>query len=571
MRSGADPHDRRSAMPERILRCAVYTRKSSEEGLEQDFNSLHAQREACEAYIASQKHEGWQLLPASYDDGGYSGGSMNRSGLTRLLADVAAKRIDVVVVYKVDRLTRLLADFARIVAVFDAEGVSFVSVTQAFNTTTSMGRLTLNVLLSFAQFEREVTGERIRDKIAASKRKGLWMGGFVPLGYDADGRTLRINAPEAETVRTIYALYLELGSVDAVKQQLDRRGIRTKVRQDQRGAMAGGRPFTRGHLYRLLQSPLYIGQIRHRADRYDGQHPAILDKETWMRVQDRLKQRGGPYTVKRRARHPSLLAGLLHDEAGVPFKSTHAVKDGKRYRYYVRATDEEHDRQRGWWVPANAIESLVLDQLKGKLLDAHWISEALAVYAATPDELRAAFAAGEKHASALGGSTDRTRQALDHLVFRIIVFEPVVRIDLRAEALLKRAILERRKECPRIDAVADLRRRPREHAIVLQSRSLADRSAESSSMLKAIARGHAWFAELARGEVSSIDGLAAREGVSDRYASTLLKLAFLAPSIVDELAAGHASLCISTKCLTLDIDLPRSWADQQRLLGPADS
>src|SRR6266513_3116243 len=231
------------------LRGAIYTRKSSEEGLEQDFNSLHAQREACEAYIKSQKHEGWVAVRTAYDDGGYSGGSMERPALRQLLDDIRAKRVDVVVVYKVDRLTRSLADFAKIVEVFDAAGVSFVSVTQQFNTTTSMGRLTLNVLLSFAQFEREVTGERIRDKIAASKKKGMWMGGIVPLGYDASARTLVINPAEAETVRRIFALYRELGCVRRVKEEADRIGLRTKRSTTASGAERGGRPFSRGHIY----------------------------------------------------------------------------------------------------------------------------------------------------------------------------------------------------------------------------------------------------------------------------------------------------------------------------------
>jgi len=245
-------------------RCAIYTRKSSEEGLEQEFNSLAAQREACEAYIHSQQHEGWVLVRTRYDDGGFSGGNLERPALQRLLADIRTGRIDIVVVYKVDRLTRSLADFARLVEIFDAQDVSFVSVTQQFNTTSSMGRLTLNVLLSFAQFEREVTGERIRDKIAASKKKGIWMGGNVPLGYDADKRTLVINPAEAETVRRIFALYRELGYVRRVKDEADRLGLRTKRKRMANGAERGGTPFSRGHIYRLLSNPIYAGQIAHQ-------------------------------------------------------------------------------------------------------------------------------------------------------------------------------------------------------------------------------------------------------------------------------------------------------------------
>ena len=269
-------------------RCAIYTRKSSEEGLEQEFNSLQAQCEACEAYIRSQRHEGWALARTRYDDGGFSGGNMERPALQRLLADIQGGRIDIIVVYKVDRLTRSLADFARLVEIFDAQGVSFVSVTQQFNTTSSMGRLTLNVLLSFAQFEREVTGERIRDKIAASKKKGMWMGGNVPLGYDASERTLVINPAEAETVRRIFALYRELGCVRRVKEEADRLGLSTKRSTTANGTERGGKPFSRGHIYRLLSNPIYIGQIAHKGQLYPGQHPALIDAETWTAVRDQL-------------------------------------------------------------------------------------------------------------------------------------------------------------------------------------------------------------------------------------------------------------------------------------------
>src|ERR1700752_1669648 len=269
-------------------RCAIYTRKSSEEGLEQEFNSLAAQREACEAYIRSQQNEGWVLARTRYDDGGFSGGSMERPALQGLLADIRAGRVDIVVVYKVARLTRSLADFARLVELFDAQAVSFVSVTQQFNTTSSMGRLTLNVLLSFAQFEREVTGERIRDKIAASKKKGMWMGGNVPLGYDADERTLVINPAEAETVRRVFALYRELGCVRRVKEEADRLGLRTKCRTAANGAERGGKRFSRGHLYTLLSNPIYTGHIAHKGELHHGQQAALIDDESWSTVGARL-------------------------------------------------------------------------------------------------------------------------------------------------------------------------------------------------------------------------------------------------------------------------------------------
>jgi DNA invertase Pin-like site-specific DNA recombinase len=262
----------------RGLRCAIYTRVSTDQGLEQDFNSLDAQREASEAYIKSQAHEGWRLIRDSYDDGGYSGGSMERPALQKLLADIESRRIDVIVVYKVDRLTRSLADFAKLVEMFDRREVSFVSVTQSFNTTTSMGRLTLNVLLSFALFEREVTGERIRDKIAASKKKGMWMGGVVPLGYRVEDRALHIVEDQAEIVRSLFQGYLEAGSVVRLKQRLDDKAFRFPVRVDGAGRSTGGGPLSRGHIYKILSNPIYAGRIGHKGQVHQGQHPPVVSQ-----------------------------------------------------------------------------------------------------------------------------------------------------------------------------------------------------------------------------------------------------------------------------------------------------
>ena len=292
-------------------RCAIYTRKSSEEGLEQEFNSLAAQREACEAYIRSQQHEGWHLARNRYDDGGFSGGNLERPAAQRLLADIRAGRVDIVVVYKVDRLTRSLADFARLVELFDAQRVSFVSVTQQFNTTSSMGRLTLNVLLSFAQFEREVTGERIRDKIAASKKKGMWMGGNVPLGYDASERTLVINPAEAETVRRIFALYRELGCVRRVKEEADHLGLRTKCSATANGTERGGKPFSRGHLYTLLSNPIYTGQIAHKGKLHPGQQPALIDDESWSTVRNQLAANTRDHRRRAKAAEAEPAGGLV--------------------------------------------------------------------------------------------------------------------------------------------------------------------------------------------------------------------------------------------------------------------
>ena len=301
-----------------VRRCAVYTRKSSEEGLEQDFNSLHAQREACEAFIRSQRGEGWRLIETAYDDGGLSGATLDRPALQRLFADIAQHRVDTVVVYKVDRLTRSLMDFAKIVELFDRHRVIFVAVTQQFNTTTSMGRLTLNVLLSFAQFEREVTGERIRDKIAASKKKGMWMGGNVPLGYDARERTLVINPAEATTVRRIFALYRQHCCVRRVKEEADRLGLTTKRSTTVSAVERGGRPLSRGHLYRLLANPIYIGQIAHKGQLYPGQHPALIEADLWAAVRDRLAANTTRHRRKADAAEASLLAGMRATRSGWP-------------------------------------------------------------------------------------------------------------------------------------------------------------------------------------------------------------------------------------------------------------
>src|SRR6516165_7698493 len=317
------------------LRCAIYTRKSSEEGLEQDFNSLDAQREACEAFIASQKREGWALVGEMYDDGGFSGATMERPAFQRLLLDVSAGKIDVVVVYKVDRLTRSLSDFAKIVDIFDRHAVSFVSVTQQFNTTSSMGRLTLTILLSFAQFEREVTGERIRDKIAASKKKGMWMGGQPSLGYNVKDRKLIVNENEARTVVDIYRRYLALQSVHALKDELAGAGTRSKRRMRPDGTAYGGQKLSRGALYLMLQNRIYRGQITHKGNSYPEEHQAIIDQPLWDEVQAALARNRVERATGLRAKHPSLLAGLVFDATGERLTPTYSVKKGTRYRYYV--------------------------------------------------------------------------------------------------------------------------------------------------------------------------------------------------------------------------------------------
>jgi site-specific DNA recombinase len=354
------------------LRCAIYTRKSSDEGLEQAFNSLDAQREACAAFVLSQKHEGWSVLPTLYDDGGYSGGTLDRPAVQRLLADIAEAKVDIVVVYKIDRLTRSLFDFAKIVEAFDARGVSFVSITQQFNTTTSMGRLTLNVLLSFAQFEREVASERIRDKIAASKKKGMWMGGLPPLGYDVRDRKLVVNEEEAQTVLHVFRRYVERRSVRALKAELDADGIRSKHRTFANSTVYGGHKLSRGALYLMLRNRIYRGDITHKGSAYPGEHKAIVDKTLWDKVQAVLAENRVFRTTGADAKYPSLLAGLVFDESGERLTPTHAVKKGTRYRYYVSGsliTGRAKDHSGGRRIPAGNLENLVIGRLRDFLAD----------------------------------------------------------------------------------------------------------------------------------------------------------------------------------------------------------
>ena len=357
----------------KTLRCAVYTRKSSEEGLEQAFNSLDAQREAGEAYVHSQRHEGWTLVPDRYDDGGVSGGTMDRPALRQLLADVEAGLVDVVVVYKIDRLTRSLHDFSRIVEVFDRHSVSFVSVTQQFNTTTSMGRLTLNILLSFAQFEREVTGERIRDKIAASKRKGMWMGGFVPLGYDCKDRKLVVNEAEAETVRHIFTRFVVLGSATKLVEELAKAGYRNKPRHANAKdhAKAKGLAFDKTQIYKVLHNRIYLGEIGHKGTWYPGEHPAIIDQALWDKVHRIFEKHRVQRAATARRKTPAPLKGLLFGPDDKAMTPTHTRRKGKEYRYYVSHTAQKrgHEKCPVRMVRAGDIEGIVFDQIKAIFRD----------------------------------------------------------------------------------------------------------------------------------------------------------------------------------------------------------
>ena len=554
-------------------RCAIYTRKSSEEGLEQEFNSLAAQREACEAYIRSQQHEGWLLVRSRYDDGGFSGGNLERPAAQRLLSDIRAGRIDIVVVYKVDRLTRSLADFARLVELFDAQGVSFVSVTQQFNTTSSMGRLTLNVLLSFAQFEREVTGERIRDKIAASKKKGMWMGGNVPLGYDASERTLVINPAEAETVRRVFALYRELGCVRRVKEAADRLGLRTKCSTTANGAERGGKPFSRGHLYTLLSNQIYTGQIAHKGALYPGQQPVLVDDETWSAVRDQLAANKSDHRRKTKAAEPSLLAGLLVDARGERLTPSHAVKKGRRYRYYVSAaliTDAGTDRE-GWRLAAREIEEAVIRILTDALTSPASLVERIAAAGMPSDQVRKLLSRAAGMAAALGGSPGERAKLVRELIEKIIVDEKTLTIKLRRGLLLggdaPSSASEAASDSVELTSTAAFTRRGTETKLVLPG--LAPQKHGSScdpALIKAIARGRVWFEELATGRARSLQELAKRDGISRRYIRRLMGLAFLSPELIEAILQGRQPVALTATRLT-ELDLPLDWTEQHKQLA----
>ena len=556
-------------------RCAIYTRKSSEEGLEQEFNSLAAQREACEAFIRSQRNEGWVLARTRYDDGGFSGGNLERPALQHLITDIRAGRIDIVVVYKVDRLTRSLADFARLVELFDAEAVSFVSVTQQFNTTSSMGRLTLNVLLSFAQFEREVTGERIRDKIAASKKKGMWMGGNVPLGYDASERTLVVNSAEAETVRHIFALYRELGCVRRVKEEADRLGLRTKSSRTGSGTERGGKPFSRGHLYALLSNPIYTGQIAHRGERHPGQHPALIDNESWSIVRDQLAANTSNHRSRGQAAEPSLLAGLLVDARGERLTPSHAVKKGRRYRYYVSAaliTDAGTDRAQGWRLAAREIEEAVIRILADALTSPASLVERFGAAGMPSDQIRRLLGRAARIAAALDDLPRQQAKLVRELVEKIIVDEKTITIRLRRGPLLGEDVPSGGSEAAsdsavELTAAVAFTRRGTETKLVLPGLAQQKHNSRCDpALIKAIARGRAWFDELATGRARSLQELAKRDGISRRYIRRLVGLAFLSPQLVEAILQGGQSVELTATRLT-ELDLPLDWTEQHKLLA----
>jgi site-specific DNA recombinase len=515
----------------KLFRCAIYTRKSTEHNLDLEFNSLHAQREACEAYIKSQAHEGWRLIHHRFDDGAFSGALLERPALQELLTAVRAGKVDVIVVYKVDRLTRSLSDFAKLVELFDQHSVSFVSVTQSFNTTTSMGRLTLNVLLSFAQFEREVIGERVRDKIAASKAKGLWVGGSIPLGYASINKKLVVVAKEAETVRLIFRRYLELKSIRDLAEDLDRQGIRTRRQTLSTGQIRGGITFGIGALAHLLRNRFYIGEVVYRRAVHPGEHEAILDHSLFDAVQAKLTASANVRQLKLRA-SPSILAGRIFDDRGNRMTPTHTNKNGARYRYYISHTllQKRNDKTASLMrVPAQEIEEAVTKALRGHVNDS-----------------------GVDERSSI---TDR--ELVDRLVDRIIITPLMIEIQLRQEEAGASksaipAVLKVRWKGPAVPNAKGILHSP----LAGSPRTAGNRDV----LLTAIGKARAWIADLAEGRAASFAEIAKREGKVERHIRLLAPLAFVSPQFVSGIIDGHVP---SVAVTALAKRLSWSWAQQR--------
>jgi site-specific DNA recombinase len=526
------------------VRCAIYTRVSTDHGLNQEFNSLDAQYDAGSAYIKSQAHAGWSLIRSRYDDGGYSGGSTDRPDLQKLLDDIRSRKIDVIVVYKVDRLTRSLADFAKLVELFDAHGVSFVSVTQQFNTTTSMGRLTLNVLLSFAQFEREVTSERIRDKIEASKRKGLWVGGNLPCGYEMKDGKIAIVEEEAELVRSIYRRYLELGGVNEMVRDLRERNIRTRTKLLATGATRGGIPFGRGALYYMLSNHFYIGEVKYKNEILPGEQPPIMDRALFEAVRQKSVAQWSHRTIARN-KSDHLLTGLLFDDAGHRMVPTHATKAGIRYRYYVSAPflhGEAKTASAGSIsrVPAADIEDIVRKSIKENL-------------AARQD-------------SSITNAVRLEDRDLTQLIIEIVVRED--RLVIR----LKPGHADETPDAPENQSLTIPWQKPpsrKSRQIVLphnvsRSEIRPEQFERRARLVSAIARGRRWLDDVISGRVTTVAQLCTRERCSVRQVNMTISLAFLAPNLVKAAVEGRLPRGIGVERLR---DPPTEWRRQFEALG----
>ena len=523
-------------------RCAIYTRKSTEEGLEQAFNSLDAQREACAAYILSQTHEGWELVDEQYDDGGWSGGNMDRPGLKQLLADVAAGKVDVIVVYKVDRLTRSLADFARIVDTLDKAKASFVSVTQAFNTTSSMGRLTLNVLLSFAQFEREVTSERIRDKFAASKRKGIFMGGPIPIGYRLEDRKLLIDEVEACTVRMIFERYLALRSIGQLVDELSYRGVRTKVRQHKDGRTVGGVAFYQGPLAWLLKNPVYIGKVAQDGVLHEGEHEGIIDEALWTEVQSCIASNRYRRKVGHGVRNPSLLTGMLTNPDGVPMTPVFTTKGSQRHQYYVTRLKPGDDRKEAWRVPAREVDRRVIAALSD------WLRSGAT--RELPDDARTArdqLASRSELADAISDmSVPEQRQLLLNWSVTVQLGTDQLSLQLGdgAEAIF-------------IELPARLAHRGPELKLVLQAGADPDRKPDPV-LVKLIVLARAAQRSLTAGKPDPLIS-----HYSKRHLWQLLRISWLAPDIIAAIVGGTQPVTLTGRRLLRANDAPLEWKAQR--------
>lgn len=566
-------------MADRIIRCATYTRKSTEDGLEQEFNSLDAQYEACAAYAVSQRHEGWKLVSERYDDGGFSGGNMERPGLKRLLADVAARKVDVILLYKIDRLTRSLSDFSKIVDVLDGAGASFVSITQSFNTTTSMGRLTLNMLLSFAQFEREVTGERIRDKIAASKRKGMWMGGPVPLGYVVRDRKLIIEPTEAEQVRHIMRRYLVLGSVRTLADELNADGYRTKVQIRTSGPHKGGCPYRRGTIYHLLANRMYRGDIVHKGEAFPGEHEAIVSEALWDDVQRALAARSQGGSSRQPARCPSLLIGILFDGEGRPMAPSHTSRtvskanggtQKRRYRYYQTRADAEGGV--AWRVTATDIEPLIRHRLATFLEDQQKIITMSADRSA--EIINATLSSALAMAAKLrSNATGECRTAIAHIVSRIdlALDDIAIRLDvteLRAQLSLPEAAADDDQandlvlHCP----VIKVRRGHALRLVLPPSAPAVPPRQRDEKLVQLVAEANAARKLVMERPGQSIASIATEHGRCRTRLTKLVVLSCLAPDIVTAIVEGRQPAKLTASML-MRIELPMHWQEQRVALG----
>jgi site-specific DNA recombinase len=550
------------ANPKATLRCAVYTRVSTEHGLEQEFNSLDNQREASEAYIKSQAHEGWRLMRERYDDGGFSGGSMERPALKKLLDAVRARRIDVIVVYKVDRLTRSLADFAKLVELFDEQQVSFVSVTQAFNTTTSMGRLTLNVLLSFAQFEREVTGERIRDKIAAFKNKGIWMGGVVPLGYRVDNRALHVVEEHAAFVRDLFRRYLEIGSVVRLTAALDQEKVRLPTGTDGRGKTTGGGLISRGHLYKILSNAIDVGRLTHKDQVHEGLHDPIVDHESWNRVQ-RLLAKHAQDRAGSRQDSDALLGAKLFDDRANRMSPSHATKRGRRYRYYISQAilqGRKADAGSVARVPAVELEQRVVEAVRGAApVDHRARSIDTQILRRVCDHSIAAIdsAAAASWPSALDPGAD-LRAAVERITIRRTTLEIQLAEGTAGDPPDRIIVVPWTPPSP-------YRRREIIQGQGEQSAAVRPmRTKARAVLIDAMRDARRWLDELTTDSSHTIESIAAREKRTERSIRLTMSLAFLAPALVKAAIDGRLPRGFGVKRL---MDLPIAWSDQWSALG----